>query len=294
MKCKVCGFRLADTMRKCPICGAGAGSTKAENIAEDANLPRYFCPSCKAEIIGEHRYCPSCMKELCEAAKQADMQEQGSNDCIQCGVPLPADAKFCHKCGAKQESSCPQCGALLLSSAKFCHKCGAQQEAVPSTKPSTGSAETISDGVEGDTIETFLRYKKAADAGYATAMLGVGIFYSNGLGGLKEDKAEALTWYKKAADAGNALAMTSVGYFYGNGLGGLKEDKKEAFSWYKKAADAGDANAMCAIGYFYHNGLCGVKEDKKEALTWYKKACEHGSIEARDYLRQREMKEDEV
>ena len=244
MKCKVCGFRLADAMRKCPICGAGAGSTKAENIAEDANLPRYFCPSCKAEIIGEHLYCPSCMKELCEAAKQADEQEKEEIKCVQCGAPLPADAKFCHKCGAKQESSCPQCGALLLSSAKFCHKCGAQQEAVPSTKPSTGSAETISDGVEGDTIETFLRYKKAADAGDATAMHNVGVCYDDGLGGLKEDKAEALAWYKKAADAGNATAMCSIGYFYQEGLGGLKEDKAEALAWFKKASEHGSLEAQ--------------------------------------------------
>ena len=257
LKCKVCGFRLTDGMKKCPICGAAAGSTKAENIAEDAKLPRYFCPSCKHEIIGEHRYCPACMKELSEAAKKADEQEPDRTQCVQCGVYLPAGAKFCHECGAKQESACPQCGALLLSSAKFCHKCGAQQEAVPSTKPSTGSAETISDGVEGDTIETFLRYKKAADAGDATAMRNVGVYYHNGLGGLKEDKGEA-------------------------------------FSWFKKAADAGDAIAMYAIGYFYHNGLCGVKEDKKEALTWYKKASEHGCLDAHFYLNMLRAEENEM
>ena len=50
-----------------------------------------------------------------------------------------------------------------------------------------------------------------------------GHFYFNGLGGLKEDKAEALAWFKKAADAGDATAMTSVGYFYYKGLSGIKE-----------------------------------------------------------------------
>ncbi|UTC64128.1 leucine-rich repeat protein [Treponema sp. OMZ 788] len=103
-KCKVCGFRLTDEMKKCPMCGAIAGSTKAGNIAEDANLPRYFCPSCKAQIIGEHRYCPSCMKDLSQAAKNAEVQEQGSNNCIQCGASLPVGAQFCHKCGARQEA----------------------------------------------------------------------------------------------------------------------------------------------------------------------------------------------
>ena len=207
LKCKVCGFRLADGMKKCPMCGAMPGSTKAGELLNAAHLPKYLCPSCKHEIIGEHRYCPACMKELSEAAKKADEQEPDGTQCVQCGASLPADAKFCHKCGAKQESTCPQCGAILLPSAKFCNKCGVQREAVPSAKPSTGSAETISDGVEGDTIDTFLRYKKAADAGNALAMTSVGYFYSNGLGGLKEDKAEALAWYKKACEHGSLEAQ---------------------------------------------------------------------------------------
>ena len=71
VKCKVCGFRLTDGMKKCPICGAMTGSTKAGKIAKDANLFKYLCPSCKAEIISEHRYCPHCGIELKEAAKRA-------------------------------------------------------------------------------------------------------------------------------------------------------------------------------------------------------------------------------
>lgn len=71
VKCKVCGFRLTDGMKKCPICGAMTGSTKAGKIAKDANLFKYLCPSCKSEIISEHRYCPHCGIELKEAAKRA-------------------------------------------------------------------------------------------------------------------------------------------------------------------------------------------------------------------------------
>ena len=103
VKCKVCGSRLTDRMKKCPVCGAVPGSTKAGNIAKDANLPKYLCPLCKAEIISEHRYCPSCMKDLSQAAKTADVQEPAGSKCIQCGAYLPVGAKFCHACGAKQE-----------------------------------------------------------------------------------------------------------------------------------------------------------------------------------------------
>ena len=103
VKCKVCGFRFTDRMKKCPVCGAVPGSSKAGNIAKDANLPKYLCPLCKAEIISEHRYCPSCMKDLSQAAKTADVQEPAGSKCIQCGAYLPIGAKFCHACGAKQE-----------------------------------------------------------------------------------------------------------------------------------------------------------------------------------------------
>ena len=66
-------------MKKCPICGAMTGSTKAGKIAKDANLFKYLCPSCKAEVISEHRYCPACGIELSEAAKKAARAEDKVN-----------------------------------------------------------------------------------------------------------------------------------------------------------------------------------------------------------------------
>ena len=155
-KCKLCGFRLADEAAKCSICGAMPGSTKARELLNAAHLPKYLCPSCKAEIIGEHRYCPACMKKLSEAAKKADVQEQGSNDCIQCGVSLPAGAKFCHECGAKQESTCPQCGAIIMPNAKFCNKCGAKQNSLQNTKPTKDNATNASGGKEETPLEAFV------------------------------------------------------------------------------------------------------------------------------------------
>ena len=128
------------------MCGAMPGSTKAGELLNAAHLPKYLCPSCKAEIIGEHRYCPACMKELSEAAKKADVQEQGSNDCIQCGVSLPVGAKFCHECGAKQESHCTHCGAIIMPNAKFCNNCGAKQNSLQNTKPTKDNATNVSGG----------------------------------------------------------------------------------------------------------------------------------------------------
>ena len=154
-KCKLCGFRLADEAAKCSICGAMPGSTKARELLNAAHLPKYLCPSCKAEIIGEHRYCPACMKELSEAAKTLGIKELGGNNCIKCGVYLPAGAKFCHECGAKQESTCPQYGAILLPSAKFCNKCGAKQNSSSNAKPTKDNATNASGEKKETPLEVF-------------------------------------------------------------------------------------------------------------------------------------------
>ena len=75
-------------------------------------------------------------------------------------------------------------------------------------------------------------------------MTNVGYYYEIGAGGLEKDEVEALKWYRKAADAGNATAMRNVAVYYANELGGLQKDEAEALKWYRKAADAGDEDAI--------------------------------------------------
>lgn len=106
-KCKVCGFRLSEGVTKCPMCGAEAGSTVAGEISSELNIAKYFCPSCKAQILGEHRYCPNCGVDIKEAAKknkETQSQNLQGNKCIKCGAVLPENAKFCNECGAKQDT----------------------------------------------------------------------------------------------------------------------------------------------------------------------------------------------
>jgi len=108
-KCKVCGYRLGDGVTKCPMCGAIAGSTVAGEISPELNLPKYFCPSCNSQILGEHRYCPSCGVDLKEATKKAENLKTQKQEfaeekkCVNCGAVLTPNAKFCPECGAKQE-----------------------------------------------------------------------------------------------------------------------------------------------------------------------------------------------
>lgn len=104
-KCKVCGFRLADGLAKCPICEAMSGSKQTKGIVHDVERPRYFCPSCNAEIIFEYRYCPACGKDLSQVANKFDVHENDSNSSIHHEIHFPVAAKFRHECGTKHEAS---------------------------------------------------------------------------------------------------------------------------------------------------------------------------------------------
>jgi len=57
-----------------------------------------ICPSCKASIIDEARFCNKCGSSLDEC------KSNGSEAvyCISCGKKLPSDSVFCLSCGAKQ------------------------------------------------------------------------------------------------------------------------------------------------------------------------------------------------
>jgi TPR repeat protein len=56
---------------------------------------------------------------------------------------------------------------------------------------------------------------------------------------VSQDYTEAMKWYRKAADAGNASAMRNIGWLYHNGLG-VSQDYTEAMKWFRKADDAGN------------------------------------------------------
>ena len=68
------------------------------------------------------------MKEALSSKKETPKKEKKAkgNFCVECGALLPAGAKFCNECGAKQvnENVCHSCGAKVISGAKFCNECG--------------------------------------------------------------------------------------------------------------------------------------------------------------------------
>ena len=139
-------------------------------------------------------------------------------------------------------------------------------------------------GLKEDEAAALEWFRKAADAGDAGAMYMIGQYYDEGWGGLKKDEVTALEWYRKAADAGSVSALYNIAGYYEDGSGGLKKDKAIALEWYRKAADAGDAGAMNMIGQYYAEGLGGLKKDDKTALEWYRKAADKGHADAMNMI----------
>lgn len=63
-----------------------------------------------------------------EAKNTAQPQQSTGAVCNNCHHTIPAGAKFCPECGAKQEKAkegfCVECGAKVPAGAKFCPECG--------------------------------------------------------------------------------------------------------------------------------------------------------------------------
>ncbi len=59
----------------------------------------------------------------------AQTNSQTSAVCSACGAAIPAGAKFCPECGAKQSTAsfCTSCGKEIAAGSKFCPECGAKQ-----------------------------------------------------------------------------------------------------------------------------------------------------------------------
>ena len=88
-------------------------------------------------------------------------------------------------------------------------------------------------------------YWKAADQGYASAQLNLGLMYRQGLG-LQQDYKVALFLFRKAAEQGQARAQFNLGEMYFNGEG-MQVDMVKAHKWLKLAAASGEADAEAKL-----------------------------------------------
>jgi TPR repeat protein len=127
-----------------------------------------------------------------------------------------------------------------------------------------------------DQLEDVICYNLAADLGYPQEKYNLGIYYEQGLLGLKKNLEMALRYYGEAAKQGFAQAQYHLGVCYEQGLLGLKKNLEMARKHYKAAAKQGFAQAQCNLGVYYEKGLCGLEKNLELALTYCKAAEEQG------------------
>ena len=106
--------------------------------------------------------------------------------------------------------------------------------------------------------------------------------YYSGLG-VEKDVARGMALYRRAADAGSATALTNIGFAYETGEGEM-QDYAQALAHYRRAAAGGDSIAFNNIANFYDKGL-GIEPDGTQAAEWMEKALRAGAGFSRDQMR---------
>lgn len=135
---------------------------------------------------------------------------------------------------------------------------------------------------EGHYDEAFAKARRPADNGNPMAAQVLGLCYEFGRGTAK-DMTQAVKYYSIAAEAGFTTSLLNLGVAYQYGEGGLPIDLKKAVDLYRKAAEKGDRVAQCNLGYCYEQGD-GVAKDLTQAAYWYRKSADQNWARAQAYL----------
>ncbi len=91
------------------------GKTNQQQIQEIQAKGVLNCTACSTEIPADSRFCPKCGEQLVVVKK-----------CPGCGHNLEAEANFCSECGQnlKDKHHCPKCDTELPPGTHFCTSCG--------------------------------------------------------------------------------------------------------------------------------------------------------------------------
>jgi TPR repeat protein len=155
-------------------------------------------------------------------------------------------------------------------------------------------------------------YRRAGEAGSATARVSLGNMYETGEGvaqdyaraaalyrsgmpddpwsfgalgylteeglGVPQDLAAAMALYQKGFATGDAWSAMKIGRMLELGRG-RAVDLPAAMGWYERAAEGGDATGMFNAGVFYDRGM-GVPADAGKAVAYYRRAVAAGNTDA--------------
>lgn len=110
-------------------------------------------------------------------------------------------------------------------------------------------------------------YERAAGQGVADAQYAVAQLYVTLKDMPAEKKAKAREWLERAAEAGYDTAQLDMGLWLVNGIGGTR-DYDKGFEWMRIAAHRGNVVAQNKLAHLYINAL-GTRPNPVEAAKWY-------------------------
>jgi TPR repeat protein len=110
-------------------------------------------------------------------------------------------------------------------------------------------------------------YEKSAAQGIADAEYAVAQIYVNLPSTPKAKKEQARTWLLRAANSGYDTAQLDMGLWLVSGIGGAP-DLDAGFNWMRIAAYRGNVVAQNKLAHLYINAI-GTKQDPVEAAKWY-------------------------
>ncbi|MBK7746587.1 MAG: SEL1-like repeat protein [Candidatus Obscuribacter sp.] len=120
------------------------------------------------------------------------------------------------------------------------------------------------EGTEIDIPLAIQWMNEASSNGHEWADLYLSNWYTFGQHGLPVDYARSLKLLRRAAQADVGPAMHGLGKYYLNGMGVVK-DAKTAAHWFKQSVETGYTLAMYELARLYLDGY-GVKQDEQEGL----------------------------
>ena len=129
----------------------------------------------------------------------------------------------------------------------------------------------------GEVEKALDHYQRAAQMGYAKAMVNMGAMYEKG-DGVGRDDETAVRWFREASGLGDAAAQFALGMHLKRGLG-VAKDAEKAWAQLSLAASSGHASAQYNLALMYEGGV-GCAVDAPRAKELYEAAAAQGHAKA--------------
>ncbi len=153
------------------------------------------------------------------------------------------------------------------------HLLAAADSQDPEVWRAIGAAFNTGLGAPRNADEAIRWFQRAAEAGYAPAMVSLGLRLQHP--DTPRNHVAAINWFQKAADLGNPNGMIFLGFAYREATG-VPSDYAKAVEWFIKAVEAGDTHSMIHVGRMHAHYL----KFPADAVSWFLRAAKAGLSES--------------